>query len=139
MTIDRDPPLSLQQRVLLRRRLLTLWWRGLTLGSLAVGLIGVALPVVPTVPFLLVSAWAASKGWPAFEIWLLNHRLFGPPILRWRERRAVPRQAKWYSTIMMGLSAVGMQFFPQIPLWLRIGTPLVMLAIGIWLWLRPEE
>ena len=97
------------------------------------------LPVVPTVPFLIVSAWAASKGWPAFEIWLLNHRLFGPPIVRWRERGAVPRSAKWYSTLMMGGSAIGMQFFAAIPLWLRIGVPAVMLAVAIWLWLRPEE
>lgn len=32
-----------------------------------------------------------------------------------------------------------MQFFAAIPLWLRIGVPAVMLAVAIWLWLRPEE
>ncbi|MDO5691904.1 MAG: YbaN family protein [Pseudomonadota bacterium] len=118
--------------------MLTLMWRAITVVSLALGLIGVALPVMPTVPFLIVSAWAASKGWPEFEIWLLNHRLFGPPILQWRERGAVPRRAKWYSTLMMGTSAIGLQFFTQIPLWLRIAVPAVMLAIAIWLWLRPD-
>ena len=139
MSIHRDPPLTTEQRVLLRRRLMTLLWRAITVVALGLGLVGLALPVVPTVPFLIVSAWAASRGWPAFEIWLLNHRLFGPPIVRWRERGAVPRSAKWYSTLMMGGSAIGMQFFAAIPLWLRIGVPAVMLAVAIWLWLRPEE
>ncbi len=123
---------------MLRRRLLTLMWRGITVVSLGLGLIGLALPVMPTVPFLVVSAWAASKGWPAFEIWLLNHRLFGPPILQWRQRGAVPRAAKWYSTLMMAASAIGMQFFEPIPLWLRIAAPAVMLAVAVWLWRRPE-
>ena len=122
-----------------RRRIGTGLWRALALLSLALGLIGIALPVLPTVPFLIVSAWAASKGWPAFEIWLLNHRLFGPPILQWREHGAVPRRAKWASSIMMGCTAVGMQFFEQIPLWLRVGVPAVMLAVAIWLWSRPED
>ena len=42
-------------------------------------------------------------------------------------------------TLMMATSAVGMQFFGQIPLALRIGVPLVMAAVAVWLWLRPDE
>ena len=138
MPIDSEPPVPSEQRVMLRRRLLTLVWRALAVVSLGLGLVGLALPVVPTVPFLIASAWAASKGWPAFEIWLLNHRLFGPPILQWRQRGAVPRRVKWISTLMMASSAIGMQFFVQIPLWLRLAVPAVMLAVAVWLWLRPD-
>ena len=127
------------ERVMLRRRLAVLLWRGLAVLAMGLGLLGVALPVVPTVPFILVAAWAASKGWPAFEIWLLNHRVFGPPILQWRLRGTVARPAKWVSSTMMASSAIGMQFFPgAIPLWLRIAVPAIMLAVAIWLWLRPE-
>ena len=125
-------------KVALRRRLAELAWRALALVSLGLGLVGVVLPVVPTVPFLIASAWAASKGWPAFEIWLLNHRLFGPPIVQWRQRGAIPRRIKWLSCTMMATSAIGMQFVPQIPQWLRIAIPLAMLAVGIWLWRRPD-
>lgn len=131
-------PLISAERVMLRRRLTMVAWRALALLATALGLLGVVLPVMPTVPFLIVAAWAASKGWPAFEIWLLNHRLFGPPILQWRERGAVPRRAKWISTAMMASSAVGMQFFPAIPLWLRLAVPAVMAAVAVWLWLRPD-
>ena len=132
----RDAPSP--EKVALRRRIAMLAWRALALVCVGLGLIGVALPVVPTVPFLIASAWAASRGWPAFEIWLLNHRLFGPPIVQWRQRGAVPRRAKWLSCGMMACSAIGMQFFPQIPVWVRVAVPLMMLAVGIWLWRRPD-
>jgi uncharacterized membrane protein YbaN (DUF454 family) len=131
-------PVPSPERVMLRRRLAVVLWRAVAVVAMALGLLGVVLPVMPTVPFLIVAAWAASKGWPAFEIWLLNHRLFGPPIVQWRERGAVPRRAKWLSTVMMACSGIGMQFFPAIPLWLRIAVPLVMLAVAVWLWMRPD-
>lgn len=130
---------SPSERVLLRRRIATLLWRALALVSLLLGAIGAMLPVLPTVPFLLLAAWAASKGWPALELWLLNHRRLGPPLVQWRERGAVSRPTKWVSSVMMGGSALGMQFVPQIPLALRIGVPAAMLAVAIWLWRRPER
>ena len=88
-------------------KLLTLsLWRGLACFSLLLGLIGVVLPGVPTVPFLLVSAWSAGKGWPPLEVWLFAHPRFGPPLKRWREQGAVPRNAKYLATVMMTLSVV---------------------------------
>lgn len=50
-----------------------LLWRALALVFVALGLIGAFLPVLPTVPFLLAAAWAAGRGWPALEDWLLGH------------------------------------------------------------------
>ncbi len=136
--IPKQRPIPSPEKVALRRRIAMLVWRALAVLCLALGLIGVVLPVMPTVPFLIASAWAASRGWPAFEIWLLNHRLFGPPIVQWRQHGAIPRRAKWISCAMMATSAIGMQFFTQIPLWLRLAVPAVMLGVGIWLWLRPD-
>ena len=121
-----------------RRRIATLLWRAVTIVFVGLAMVGAALPVMPTVPFLLVAAWSAGKGWPAFEIWLLNHRHFGPPIVRWRQNGAVPRRAKWVSSLMMAGSAVGLQFFDQVPLWLRVAVPAVMLAVAVWMWLRPD-
>jgi len=114
-----------------------LLWRALALVSLMLGLIGALLPVLPTVPFLLLAAWAASKGWPALEAWLLNHAHFGPHIRRWRERGAVPRRAKWLASVMMSASALMLALSP-LPLAVKIGVPALMLGVAIWLWRRPE-
>ena len=114
-------------------------WRLLAVAAFALGVVGAFLPVLPTVPFLLVAAWAAGKGWPAFEAWLLRHPRFGPPVQRWRERGAVSRPAKWLAVVTMAASAGVLQLFDSVAPWVRIFVPLFLLAMGIWLWLRPEE
>ncbi|OWR05102.1 YbaN family protein [Roseateles puraquae] len=115
----------------------TLLWRALALLSVALGLIGIVLPGLPTVPFLLLAAWAGGKGWPALEAWLLNHPRHGPAIRRWRERGAVPRRAKWAATGMMGLSATALAVSPA-PLAVKLAVPAFMAAVALWLWTRPE-
>jgi uncharacterized protein len=112
-------------------------WRLIAVVSLALGVAGLAVPVVPTVPFLLLAAWAGGKGWPALETWLLAHPRYGPHIRNWRERGAVPRDAKLFASLMMLASCVGLQFTPT-PQWLRIGVPAFLFAVAVWLWTRPE-
>ena len=139
MPPDIDPsPKHQAPHLAWHRPLAILGWRILAVVAAVLALIGVLLPVMPTVPFVLLAAWAASKGWPAFERWLLAHRAFGPSIVRWREHRAVARSAKWLASLMMLASAGGLQFVPLAPLWLRVAVPLVFLAVAIWLWRRPE-
>ena len=80
-------------------------------GFAALGVAGVVLPGIPGVPFLLLAAWAGSRGWPAFERWLLAHPRLGPPVQAWRDHGAVPRHAKWWASAMMSLSAVALWLF----------------------------
>jgi hypothetical protein len=119
------------------RPLALILWKTFALVCVALGLIGVVLPGLPTVPFLLLAAWAAGRGWPALEAWLVNHPRHGPSIRRWRDRGAVPRRAKWAATLMMTASA-GLLWHSPAPLALRVVLPLVMLAVALWLWRRPE-
>lgn len=120
------------------RALATLLWRTLACASVVLALIGVFLPGLPTVPFLLLAAWAAGKGWPALEQWLLNHPRHGAAIRRWRERGAVSRRAKWLASAMMLLSAVAMGLSPA-PLAARVGVALLLAGVCAWLWTRPEH
>ena len=115
-----------------------LLWRVLALVFVALGLIGAFLPVLPTVPFLLAAAWAAGRGWPALERWLLEHPRYGEYIRRWQERGAVPRRAKWAATVMMTFSAL-LLLATGAPIAVKIGAPLFMAAVAIWLWRRPEQ
>ncbi|MBB5320097.1 YbaN family protein [Marinobacter oulmenensis] len=72
--------------------------------SLGLALAGVVLPLVPTTPFVILAAWFASKGSPAFARWLEQHPQFGPAIEQWRQRRAIPLKAKILAWAMMSIS-----------------------------------
>lgn len=122
---------------MLRRALSLLWWRSLALAALVLGFIGIFVPGLPTVPFLLVAAWAGGRGWPQLERWLLEHPKHGPAIRRWRDHRAVPRRAKWMATATMLASTVLIALSPA-PLYVKIGVPATMAVVAAWLWLRPE-
>jgi uncharacterized membrane protein YbaN (DUF454 family) len=107
---------------------------------LLLAVIGLILPVMPTVPFLVVAAWAAARSSPRLHHWLLQHPRFGPYLRDWTEAGVVPRRAKWFSTVMMGGSAVSMPVFIPVAWWpLVIGAIAVMAAILVWLWRRPEQ
>lgn len=116
------------------RRLL---WRLLAILFLVLGGLGVLLPIVPTVPFLLAAVWAAGHGWPALEQWLLNHPRYGESLRQWRSGGIVPRRGKWAATLMMACSAI-LLLFTQAPVGLKAGVPIVMATVAIWLWSRPE-
>ena len=71
--------------------------------SVALGLIGVVLPGLPTTPFLLVAAFAFGKSSPGLRAWLEQHPQFGPPIRNWEENGAISRNAKTLAVSMMAL------------------------------------
>jgi uncharacterized protein len=105
--------------------------------SLALGLVGVVVPGLPTTPFVLLAAWAAARGSNRLHRWMRAHRLFGPMITDWEAQGAVSRRAKWTATLMMAASAV--IFFLTAPkLWMAVTGTAIMAAVATWLWLRPE-
>ncbi len=114
------------------------FWRTLALASVALGLIGVVVPGLPTVPFLLLAAWAGGKGWPQLEAWLLAHPRHGAAIRQWRERRAVPRRAKWLASATM-LMSTGLIALSASPLAAKVGVPALLAVVALWLWTRPEN
>lgn len=113
-------------------------WRSVAALMVLLGVLGIVVPVLPTVPFLLVAAWAAGRGWPALEARLLAHPKYGEDIRRWRQRGAVPRKAKWMSSLMM-LASATLLVLSTAPAWVRWSAPLTMAAVAVWLWLRPED
>lgn len=127
-----------RKRTAWHRHLVLLAWRALALLCVVLAGIGVVLPGLPTVPFLLVAAWAGGHGWPRLERWLLAHPRLGPPIHRWRAHGAVPRRAKWFASSMMVVSTVVIALSAA-PLAAKLGVPGVMLVTAIWLWRRPEQ
>lgn len=71
-------------------------WLLIFLGSLslALGVIGVFLPVLLTTPFLLLASFCYVRSSKKLYDWLINHRIFGSYIYCYLEYRAVPRKTK---------------------------------------------
>lgn len=80
----------------------------------AVGLVGVFVPLFPTTVFILIAFWAFSISSPRFRCWLLEHRWFGPPIRAWVTHRAIPRYAKILSVASMVLSVTVIAMFAAV-------------------------
>ena len=114
-------------------RLRWAWWL-LAWASLGLGLLGVALPGLPTVPFILLSAYAAARGSKRLHGWLLAHRQFGPMIRDWQRHGAVSRRAKRFAVAAMagGTASAAMAD------WMAAVGIGVMAVVGAWLWMRPE-
>ena len=105
--------------------------------ALALGLVGIVVPGLPTTPFILLAAWAAARGSDRLHRWLRAHRLFGPMIVDWERNGAVSRRAKWAATIAMTVCAV--IFFATAPkLWMAVTGSTIMAIVALWLWRRPE-
>lgn len=121
---------------MITRRLRWAWWL-LAYVSLGLGLVGIVVPGLPTVPFVLLAAFAAARGSQRLHDWLLAHPQFGPAIRDWRTQGAVSRRAKQLATLMMGASALIM--FLSAPRWwmAAVGTA-IMAVVAAWLWRRPE-
>jgi uncharacterized protein len=70
----------------------------------ALALLGVVIPGLPTTPFVLLAAWAASRGSEPLYAWLRDHRRLGPPLRDWREEGAVSSRAKFVAIGFLILS-----------------------------------
>ena len=112
-------------------------WLALAYVALALGLVGIFVPGLPTTPFVLLSAYAAARGSRRLHAWLLAHRQFGPMIRDWQATGAVSRRAKRAATAMMALSAAVM-FATAPKLWMAATGTAIMGVVAIWLWRRPE-
>ena len=112
-------------------------WLALAYVALALGLVGIFVPGLPTTPFVLLSAFAAARGSRRLHAWLLAHRQFGPMIRDWQASGAVSRRAKRAATAMMALSAVVMFLTAPKP-WMAATGTAIMAVVAVWLWRRPE-
>ena len=69
--------------------------------SLALGVIGIVLPGLPTTPFILLAAACYAKASPRLHQWLLNHRWFGPMLSDWERDRSLTRRTKTVAVVSM--------------------------------------
>jgi uncharacterized protein len=115
------------------RRLLYL---GLGFASVGLGALGVVLPLLPTVPFMLLAAFFFARSSPRLEAWIVGHPRFGPHVSAWREKGAISAAGKRAAFAAFAISAaLGLAFLP-FP-W-SLAPIAAALAGGSWIATRPE-
>lgn len=72
----------------------------------ALAFIGAFLPLLPTTPFLLVSAACFAKSSPRLHQMLLDNKLFGPIIYHWQQSRSIPKREKIIAISSIALAAL---------------------------------
>jgi len=107
--------------------------------SVALGIVGIIIPVLPTTPFLLVAIWAFSKSSPALAERIRSHKTFGPPIRDWQDRGIIPLYAKFLAVIMMSAASVYLLAWSHSPNWLVTLTCVAMLVIAVYVVNRPSR
>jgi uncharacterized membrane protein YbaN (DUF454 family) len=110
----------------------------LTFGSLflALGVIGIFLPLLPTTPFLILAAFCFNRGSDKFHGWLINHRIFGPPIRDWNQHRMIRTKYKLMATTMMSITLVFVLMKPTIPPVGKISYSIFMASMLAYIWSR---
>lgn len=114
-------------------RLLWLLAGGIALG---LGLIGIFLPLVPTVPFLLLAAFCFARSSERLHDWLLAHPTFGPPIEDWRRSGAISRKGKIAATVSIA-AAFGLSLAMGVPGRVLLIQAVVLSAVLLFIWTRP--
>ena len=104
--------------------------------SLALGALGVFLPLLPTTPFVLVSAFAFANSSERLHQWLLDHNVFGPLIANWRNHGAISRRTKIVSLASM-VAIIVISLLLAVPTHVIVIQAVVLTASALFIVTRP--
>ena len=110
-------------------------WFTAGLLSLVLGIAGMALPLLPTTPFLILAAFLFSRSSPRFEAWLVDHRTFGPAIRDWRDNRAISTRAKKAATVAIA-AAFALSVVMALPSWVLAVQAITLSGVLAFIWTR---
>ena len=111
------------------------FWNCLGFLSLGLAYVGVITPGIPYSPFVVFAAYCFSKGSERMHRWLYNHKLFGPFLTNWGEKRVFPTKMKFFMLAMMTTSLIIMSF--TVPVKGVVYTGIFMLFVAVWAWRFP--
>lgn len=111
-----------------------------TLGFIFLGIayIGVITPGIPWSTPTVVAAYCFAKGSERWHNWIMNHKLFGPFLRNWSEKRVFPIYGKWAMVATMDLSLIILWVTTKN--WkLVLALGLVMAIVALWAWRFPSS
>ncbi|HBS5674126.1 DUF454 family protein [Klebsiella pneumoniae] len=104
--------------------------------AVALGTLGVFLPLLPTTPFILLAAWCFARSSPRFHQWLLYRSWFGGYLLHWQQYRAMPRGAKPRAIAMIVVTFAISLWLVKLT-WVRIMLLVILACLLIFMWRIP--
>jgi hypothetical protein len=111
-------------------------WLLAGLTSVAIGAVGIVLPLLPTTPFLLIAAFAFARSSARLNNWLREHRSFGPLIDNWHRDGSIDRNVKRTAIIVILMTPVITWLFGT-PLWIIVCQIVVLSAAAVFIVTRP--
>lgn len=106
--------------------------------SLGLAISGIFLPLLPTTPLLLLSAFCFARSSEKFYIWLLEHPYLGKTIKEWKEHGIINRKAK-ISAIIMIVLTFALSFALNLSATILIIQLLILSAVSIFILTRPDR
>ena len=106
--------------------------------STLIGVIGIFLPLLPTVPLLLLAAFCFARGSERLHHWLITHPKLGPPIQDWNKRGAIGLKAKKLATLSV-IAAFLLSVWMGVPLYALLMQAAVLVCVMIFIWTRPSD
>ncbi len=113
-----------------------LFWNTLGFLSLGMAYIGVITPGIPYSPFIVFAAYCFSKGSERMHRWIYNHKLFGPFLTNWNQKRVFPTKMKFFMLFMMSLSLI-LMYTGGVKLIGIYYTAAFMALVATWAWRYP--
>ena len=96
----------------------------------ALGAIGIVLPVLPTTPFLLLAAACYFRSSERLYNWLLSNRFFGEYIKNYREGKGIPLKTKIIAVVVLWIAIVYSAFFVMAILAVQVVLLVVAIAVS---------
>ncbi len=121
---------------MVRKAAIRITWLVVGLVSLALGVLGVALPLLPTTPFVLLAAFAFAQSSERLHDWLVGHNIFGPLIENWRRYGAISNTAKKSSLVSM-IAIVTLSLFLGAPTYVVVIQVIVLSTSAAFILTRP--
>ena len=112
-------------------------WLLVGLAAVAIGAVGVVLPLLPTTPFLLVAAFAFARSSERMNSWLREHQVFGPLIDNWHRDGSIDPKTKQMAIAMIVATPV-ITWLLDMPSWVVACQIVVLSAAAIFILTRPS-
>ncbi|MFY0595094.1 MAG: YbaN family protein [Cognatishimia sp.] len=112
-------------------------WGTIGLIAVGLGLLGIILPLLPTVPFLLLAAFCFARSSERLHSWMMDHPTLGPPIQDWQDNGAISLKAKKLATLSV-VAVFAISWVLDVKATVLIIQAVTLSCVMLFIWTRPD-